>query len=106
MISRSQREHKGSFRGYPKQGGGAVFSRLLSLESVQSLPSNYPLLKYRPLSTPPKVLSKYRFHLAATHEFGFPLMPLIFFYDKPHVCCARYYREAVFGEGSMLDCML
>ena len=26
-----QREHKGSFRGYPQKGGGAVFSWLLSL---------------------------------------------------------------------------
>merc|ERR1712110_724963 len=27
--------------------------------------------------------SKFRMHLTTTHEFGAPLMPLIFFYDKP-----------------------
>ena len=41
-VSRGQREHKGSFRGYPKRGGGAVFSRLLSLASGESAPLNYP----------------------------------------------------------------
>ena len=41
-VSRGQREHKGSFRGYPKQGGGAVFSSLSSLESGQSSPLSYP----------------------------------------------------------------
>ena len=25
-VNRGQREHRGSFRGYPKQRGGAVFS--------------------------------------------------------------------------------
>ena len=25
-VNGGQREHKGSFRGHPKQGGGAVFS--------------------------------------------------------------------------------
>ena len=25
-VNKGRREHKGSFRGYPKQGGGAVFS--------------------------------------------------------------------------------
>ena len=30
-VNRGQREHTGSFRGCPKQGGGAVFSWLLSL---------------------------------------------------------------------------
>ena len=31
IMKRGQWEHKGSFRGYPKQGGGAVLSWLLSL---------------------------------------------------------------------------
>ena len=39
---RGQREQKGSFRGYPKQGGAAVFSWLLSLESGQPPPLNAP----------------------------------------------------------------
>ena len=30
-VDRGQREHQGSLRGHPPKGGGAVFSRLLSL---------------------------------------------------------------------------
>ena len=41
-VNRGPREHRGSFRGYPKQGGGAVFSWLLSPESGQSPPLHYP----------------------------------------------------------------
>ena len=28
-------------------------------------------------------------------RFGVPLLPLIFWYDKPHIVAARYYREAI-----------
>lgn len=46
------------------------------------------------------VLSKYGLRLQRTCEFGVPLMPLIFFYDKPHICSRRYYQEVIFGEDS------
>lgn len=29
---------------------------------------------------------------------GLPLLPLLFWYDKPHICCATHYRDFVFGS--------
>ncbi|CAE7590368.1 unnamed protein product [Symbiodinium pilosum] len=44
--------------------------------------------------------SKYGLSLRCTTEFGVPLMPLIFFYDKPHICSTTHYRNTIFGPGS------
>lgn len=46
------------------------------------------------------VLSKYGLRVARTLEFGVPFLPLIFFYDKPHVCSLRHYRDTVLGPDS------
>ena len=32
---------------------------------------------------------------AATSRFGVPLAPLLFFYDKTHICEAEHYRKFV-----------
>ena len=56
-VNRGQREHKGSFRGHPQKGGGAVFSWLLSLAVLVLCvisPLKTTLLKYWPLLTPEK----------------------------------------------------
>lgn len=47
-------------------------------------------------------LTKYGLKLRVTEEFGVPLMPLIFFYDKPHIASVRYYRDIVFGPDSVV----
>merc|ERR1712136_491536 len=49
------------------------------------------------------IRSKYGLKITRTWEFGVPLMPLIFFYDKPHVCSTAYYREVVLGSGSLVQ---
>ncbi|CAE7314188.1 unnamed protein product [Symbiodinium sp. CCMP2456] len=46
------------------------------------------------------IRSKYGLSLHCTTEFGVPLTPLIFFYDKPHVCSTTHYRTTIFGPGS------
>ncbi|CAE7897513.1 unnamed protein product [Symbiodinium sp. KB8] len=46
------------------------------------------------------IRSKYGLSLHCTTEFGVPLTPLIFFYDKPHVCSTTHYRATIFGPGS------
>lgn len=48
------------------------------------------------------VRSKFGVQVLSTSEFGIPLMPLIFFYDKPHICSTNFYREFVFGPGSLV----
>ena len=35
-------------------------------------------------------------------RFGVPLLPLIFWYDKPHLVAARYYREAILPTHGVL----
>jgi len=46
------------------------------------------------------VLSKYGLRISRTSEFGIPLMPVLFFYDKPHICSVEHYRNVVFGPDS------
>mmetsp|Transcript_86784 Transcript_86784/g.258972 ORF Transcript_86784/g.258972 Transcript_86784/m.258972 type:complete len:124 (+) Transcript_86784:2-373(+) len=46
------------------------------------------------------VLSKYGLRISRTTEFGIPLLPLLFFYDKPHICSLEHYRDVVFGPDS------
>jgi hypothetical protein len=47
-----------------------------------------------------KVLSKFGVVVEHTEEFNnVRLLPLIFFYDKPHICSVAYYREFVFAPG-------
>ena len=41
---------------------------------------------------------KYGLTLQRTTAYGVPLLPLIFWYDKPHICAADHYREFVFGR--------
>lgn len=47
------------------------------------------------------VRSKFGISISRNTEFGIPLLPLIFFYDKPHICRADYYRE-ILGAGSLV----
>jgi hypothetical protein len=44
-----------------------------------------------------QVLSKFKVTVKRTDEFGMSLLPLIFFYDKPHICSLDYYLNFVFG---------
>ena len=36
--------------------------------------------------------------LTRTTQYGAPMLPICFWYDKPHVCSTEHYREVVFGE--------
>ncbi|CAJ1399861.1 unnamed protein product [Effrenium voratum] len=47
------------------------------------------------------VRSKFGVAISQTLEFGIPLMPLIFFYDKPHICRTAHYRDLL-GPGSLV----
>lgn len=65
---------------------------------------NYPdqvkylgLLSNSTINYAPTVRSKFKVIVKPTNEFGPCLMPLIFFYDKPHICSASFYRSFVFG---------
>ena len=31
-------------------------------------------------------------------HFGMPLIPLNFWYDRPHICSVRFYKDFVFGQ--------
>ena len=45
------------------------------------------------------IRSRYNLILERTLAFGgVPLIPLIFWYDKPHVCNTKHYRDVVFGK--------
>jgi hypothetical protein len=44
-----------------------------------------------------QVLSKFKVIVKPTENFGMRLLPLIFFYDKPHICSLEYYLSFVFG---------
>jgi hypothetical protein len=49
-----------------------------------------------------QVLSKFNVVVKHTNEFGPRLLPLIFFYDKPHICSVSFYKSFVFGPNSPL----
>ena len=45
------------------------------------------------------IRSRYNLILERTLAFGgVPLIPLIFWYDKPHVCNTKHHRDVVFGK--------
>lgn len=47
--------------------------------------------------------SKFGIHVKSTREFGgIPLLPLIFFYDKPHIVPTDHYRNVIFGPDSVV----
>jgi len=47
--------------------------------------------------------SKFGIHVKSTREFGgIPLLPLIFFYDKPHIVPTQHYRDVVLGPDSVV----
>lgn len=48
--------------------------------------------------------SKFGIQVRSTREFGgVPLLPLIFFYDKPHIVSTQHYREVVLGDDSVVQ---
>ncbi len=47
--------------------------------------------------------NRYNLQISSTDRFGPPLslIPLLFWYDKTHVCSCAYYREYVFNHPSV-----
>jgi hypothetical protein len=57
------------------------------------------LLSTSTLNYPRVVQSKYAFKMDRTFAYNnLPLVPLIYWYDKTHICSVRYYKEFVFSE--------
>lgn len=46
------------------------------------------------------ILSKYKVRVQPTRRFGVGLVPVIYWYDKTHICRSEFYRDFVYGGGS------
>ncbi|CAJ1352815.1 unnamed protein product [Effrenium voratum] len=83
------------------------FIAAFNLPQVLSAMTQHEELKYVGLSSVSTlnydnmVRSKFGVAISQTLEFGIPLMPLIFFYDKPHICRTAHYRDLL-GPGSLV----
>lgn len=57
---------------------------------------------FHTMNYPRYIMSRYQIDISATDRFG-PLsfIPLLFWYDKTHICSCDYYREFVFQQRSI-----
>ena len=53
-----------------------------------------------------KLISRYKTfyeeYKKESNLYGLPIMPLLFWYDKPHICRTSYYKEYVFGSKHLI----
>lgn len=78
-----------------------AFINRISIDKVCEALLHYSEVKYVGMLTTglekhdKQVLAKFGFNIEPTEKFGPRLLPLLFWYDKTHICTTHYYKEFV-----------
>jgi hypothetical protein len=71
------------------------------LRTMEATPEEYKyvgLLSASTMNYPRTTLSKFNVRVEPKEVGGLGLVPLLFWYDKTHICTVKYYREFIFTQ--------